>query len=93
MNRSQRRKRQRMEERVMRMAFKGWSCARCHRPYDAHGAWVYDRRDGWIKELICPGCCTDWDYAEAEVNDATQDYAILPSGQLWAFPKGTLYPI
>lgn len=45
-----------------------------------HGGRVHHR-------LICEGCTTQVDYAEAVANDSIHDYVQLDSGRMWAWHK------
>jgi hypothetical protein len=43
---------------------------------------------GYITGLLCPSCQTPEEHAEAVINEATLDFAII-NGQLIASPKGS----
>ena len=89
MNREERRRLQRAAyKRTLRALHCEPECSRCHKRFDGKGQWVSDMEDGWIIDLICEGCTTQVDYAEAVANDSIHDYMQLDSGRMWAWHKG-----
>ncbi|BBY33371.1 hypothetical protein BST33_09985 [Mycolicibacter minnesotensis] len=73
------------------MAAKVARCERCGRRLRNLGAgdgWNVRAERGVILGLICPGCQTAGENAEALINEATLDYANDQYGRVIARPKG-----
>lgn len=62
-------------------------CERCARRYRNRGAWNCVFRAGACIALLCPRCQTPEENAEAEINEATLDYFVLPNGRVAASAK------
>lgn len=65
-------------------------CSRCGkrcRSFKAAEAWNVIVELGVITELICPGCQTPLENAEAAINEATTVYGVLGDGRLIGRPK------
>lgn len=62
-------------------------CTRCKRRHRGHGEWNFVLRSGHIRELVCPGCQTPEENAEAEVNAALLNYSADHQGRIRAKPK------
>jgi hypothetical protein len=50
--------------------------------------WNVTFLDGVVAGLLCPQCQTPEEDAEAEINEATLDYFVLPDGRLAGIPRG-----
>lgn len=73
------------------MASKVRRCERCGKRLRNLGAgdgWNVRAERGVILGLICPGCQTAAENAEALINEATLDYGMDPYGRLVGRPKG-----
>ena len=67
---------------------KTMKCERCNRRYRGTGEWNSNFRSGVLVSLLCPGCQTPAENAEAAINEATLRYGIDALGRHVAFPKG-----
>ena len=61
---------------------KTMKCERCSRRYRGAGDWNMNVRSGVVVGLLCPGCQTPEENAEAEINLATIDYGQDENGRL-----------
>ncbi|KFI55256.1 hypothetical protein [Bifidobacterium callitrichos] len=70
-------------------------CSRCRRRFRENAAdaaqWNVVFKAGRVTGYLCPDCQSDEERLEAQVNEATLDYAhgaILPDGRAWVPFKG-----
>lgn len=68
---------------------KAYKCTRCQRRYRGHGEWNATVQQGYIRELLCPGCQTPEENAEAAVNETTLNYYRDSMGRLCARSRST----
>lgn len=64
------------------MSAKVCRCERCGRRMRSSAGWNMTLEAGVIVGYLCPGCQTPEENAEAEINEATLDYAVDPFGRI-----------
>lgn len=64
------------------------TCSRCQRTGRDRGNWNGQFRAGRLVALICPRCQSADENAEAEINEATSEYAVNPLGIAVQRPRG-----
>jgi hypothetical protein len=63
-------------------------CGRRGRTFAAMAGWNVVVKSGYITGLHCPSCQTPEEHAEAAINEATLDFAVI-NGRLSAVPRGS----
>ena len=62
-------------------------CQRCGRRYRGTGEWNVVVENGVITGVLCPGCQTPEENAEAVINEATLVYGRRSDGLLVCYPR------
>ena len=62
-------------------------CQRCGRRYRGTGEWNVVVENGVITGVLCPGCQTPEENAEAVINEATLVYGRRSDGLLVSYPR------